>query len=300
MSDSITTISGEEATSVIGREVLFINNLQELQRLSEVLTVKMEYNVILHCNKGHILLDLGGEHHVEVLAGELLLVPAYKLLLPMMVSTDVEARAILFSDRVLKTTLGPQQEIWNRAMYMQQIHTIRSFPWIDALQSFASSLIRDTELELQEEIIFSFMRTFLLFICESLLKGQENMEHPTGSSGREKMLFGQFLDAIAHESQKYRRVAYYANKLCITPKYLSAICRNVSGKKPLRWITESVVEECGLLLRTTDLSMKEVAHRIGFPNPSFFGQYFRSEIGMTPGEYRQNCLKGTLSTDNHK
>ena len=79
---------------------------------------------------------------------------------------------------------------------------------------------------------------------------------------------------------------YYAQAMNITPKYLSTVCKKVSAKNPMRWITESVMEDCYMLLKDTDLSVKEISNRLGFPNSSFFGQYFREQTGVTPVEYR--------------
>jgi AraC-like DNA-binding protein len=85
---------------------------------------------------------------------------------------------------------------------------------------------------------------------------------------------------------KRQQVSYYADKLNISPKYLSTVCKKVSGKNPMRWITEYVMQDCYALLKSTDLSIKEISNRLGFPNSSFFGQYFREQAGMTPMEYR--------------
>jgi transcriptional regulator GlxA family with amidase domain len=46
------------------------------------------------------------------------------------------------------------------------------------------------------------------------------------------------------------------------------------------------MQDCYALLKGTDLSIKEISNRMGFPNSSFFGQYFREQAGMTPMEYR--------------
>jgi AraC-like DNA-binding protein len=86
-------------------------------------------------------------------------------------------------------------------------------------------------------------------------------------------------------------VSYYAERLYITPKYLSTVCTRVSGKSPMRWITDNVMEQCYTLLKTTNMSIKEISNQMGFPNPSFFGQYFRDEAGMTPLEYRTGRRK---------
>ena len=106
------------------------------------------------------------------------------------------------------------------------------------------------------------------------------------STTHEKEIFNQFLQLLSRQEHKHQRVSFYAEKMNITAKYLSLVIKRVSGKSPMRWITESVMEDCYTMLSGTDLSVKEIAYRLGFPNASFFGQYFREQAGMTPMEYR--------------
>ena len=131
----------------------------------------------------------------------------------------------------------------------------------------------------------------MLIVCEQLLSQESTPLDIDASTDRDKVLFNQFLTMVEHEKQKRRQVSYYAEKLYITPKYLSTVCTRVSGKSPMRWITDSVMEQCYTLLKTTTMSVKEISNQMGFPNPSFFGQYFRDEAGMTPLEYRTGKRK---------
>jgi AraC-like DNA-binding protein len=132
----------------------------------------------------------------------------------------------------------------------------------------------------------AFLRVLLLIICEVLLQTEPIHKTNDVSTDRDKTLFHQFLDLLSQEQQKRQQVNYYAEKLCITPKYLSTVCRKVSGKSPIHWITDCVMEDCYQLLRSTDLTVKEISNKLGFPNSSFFGQYFREHAGLTPIEYR--------------
>ena len=111
------------------------------------------------------------------------------------------------------------------------------------------------------------------------------------STMRDKDIFGKFLTLIASEQYKRRQVSYYADKLCLTPKYLSIVCQRVSGKSPMQWITENVMEDCYAMLRDTNKTVKEISDGLGFPNSSFFGQFFRRQAGMTPLEYRAKYHK---------
>lgn len=286
MTDTNDYINGQQPILAIENELVFLNSLKEVENLSVSSPVKMEYNAFVLCRRGRFLLEMGGDQQVLVKAGQLLIVPAQKLLQPMMVSTDIEASALLLSDRVLHSVLGSQIDIWNRAMYMHKNYVVDTHRWSNALQDQSQGIFGDEKLVLFREIAMSFLRSFMLIICEELLRiDHEEKCHET-SSTREMILFNQFLNQLKQEQQKRRKVTYYAEKLCITPKYLSTICHNVSGKSPLRWITESVMEESYAMLRNTDITIKEISNRMGFPNPSFFGQYFREHAGATPQEYR--------------
>ena len=269
--------------------ILFLNNLREVKNLS---TMRLGYNTIVYCRSGRILIELGGNQQVRVKPGEMLLIPTGKLVQPMMVSTDVDANALLISDTVLKSVLGSQISIWNRAMYMKEIYVLEDTSWAMDMGRYTASIFQNiSEPVLYREIIHSFLRTLLLFVCEDLLRKEAMSEKDDASSTHEKEIFNNFLQLISHEQQKRQQVSVYAGKLNITPKYLSAVCKKVSGKTPMRWITESVMEDCYNQLLKTDLSVKEIAHLLGFPNSSFFGQYFRDQAGVTPMEYRTQHKK---------
>jgi len=264
--------------------ILFRDNLREVKNLS---TMRLGYNTIVYCRSGRILIELGGNQQVRVKPGEMLLIPTGKLVQPMMVSTDVDAIALLISDRVLKSVLGSQINIWNRAMYMKEIYVLENTPWAIELGHYIASIFHTmSQPLLYREIVHSFLRTLLLLICEDLARKDVMVGKDDFSSTHEKEIFNRFLQLIAKENRKRQQVSVYAERLNITPKYLSAVCKRVSGKSPMRWITDSVMEDCYNQLLKTDLTVKEISNLLGFPNSSFFGQYFREQAGVTPMEYR--------------
>ncbi|MBQ2208389.1 MAG: AraC family transcriptional regulator [Prevotella sp.] len=270
----------------LGDEVLFVDNLREVENLS---TLRMEYNTITYCRGGRILVEVGGNNQVKVGAGQLLLIPAGKLVQPMLISTDVKAGALMVSERLLKSVLGNQVNIWNKAMYMKEIYVIEEAGWLSGLQSYAQTIFKgSTTPVLFREMVVSFLRTMVLLVCEELLRHEDMSSADDVSTTHDKELFNRFLQLLSEQEQKRQRVTYYAEQLNITSKYLSAISKKVSGKSPMRWITESVMQDCYSLLRDSDLTVKEISNRLGFPNSSFFGQYFREEAGVTPVEYRND------------
>lgn len=280
-----------EPLQVIGEDMLYISSLREVRNLP---SLRITYNSIVVCRTGRIIVEVGGNSQVAVLPGQMLLIPAGKVVQPMMISTDIEANAVLISDKLLKMLLGSQVNIWNEALYMKEIYVIGDSEWLRDMQNLSTPILqRYGEMHLSKDILESYLRMMLLLICEDLLH-HENMtvQEDDTSTRHDKELFNRFLTFISKQKQKRQQVAFYADLLNITPKYLSAVCKRVSDKSPSRWITESVMQDCYILLKESELSVKEISNRLGFPNSSFFGQYFREEAGMTPLEYRNKMKTG--------
>lgn len=273
----------------IDGEVLLLDNLNELNVSQQAF--RIGYNAVVHCRRGCIQIEMADHRQVNVRHGQLLLLPANKLVQPMMVSTDVDASVLLVSDHVLKLVLGKLVNIWNKAMYMEEIYVLDGGPWVQGIMVFADTIFKDKDLELHNELTITFLRMLMLMLCESLAKQTKLTSAYPDSTGNKKAIFNSFLALLAKEPNKRQRVSYYANQLNISSKYLSSVCKSVSDKTPLHWIKESVMEECCLLLVSTDLSVKEISNRLGFPNSSFFGHYFRKQMGMTPIEYRSKSEK---------
>jgi len=85
-----------------------------------------------------------------------------------------------------------------------------------------------------------------------------------------------------------RSVSFYADKLCISSKYLSSLVKEVSDKNPVEWITQCVIFESKTLLKSTDMSIQQISDLLNFPNQSFFGKYFKRYCGMSPLQYKQS------------
>lgn len=83
-----------------------------------------------------------------------------------------------------------------------------------------------------------------------------------------------------------RSVKWYSDRLCLTPKYLSEIVKQASGRTARQWLMAFVLIEIKSLLRNTDYSIKQIAQEMNFSSQSSFGKYFHHATGLAPKEYR--------------
>ncbi|MBO4761588.1 MAG: AraC family transcriptional regulator [Bacteroidales bacterium] len=107
-------------------------------------------------------------------------------------------------------------------------------------------------------------------------------------SARAKLVFDHFLQLVTDYHVSERNVKFYADKLCLTPKYLSKLVKSVSGRSAPEWIDSFVILEAKNLLRYSEISIKEIVYKLHFPNQSVFYKFFKSHTGLTPSEYRNH------------
>lgn len=106
-------------------------------------------------------------------------------------------------------------------------------------------------------------------------------------SNKESIAF-EFAMLVIEHHKTSREVAFYANKLCITPKYLTMVMQKVNGQSASKCIAEYVIIETKALLRNAELDIKELVRHTGFPNQSSLSYFFRKHTGMSPTEYRNS------------
>lgn len=104
---------------------------------------------------------------------------------------------------------------------------------------------------------------------------------------REHELHSQFIQMLMMNYTEEHEVSFYAKKCGVTPAHFCNAIRKACGHSPLKIITGIIVMNAKAQLKSTRLSVKEIAFSLGFGNLSFFNRYFRKHVGMTPQEYRE-------------
>ena len=103
---------------------------------------------------------------------------------------------------------------------------------------------------------------------------------------RREELLAKFIELLESNYKTERSVSFYADKLFVTSKHLSAVLKEISDKTAGEWIDQRVILEAKLLLRSTGLNIQEISAQLNFANQSFFGKYFKHLTGMSPRDYR--------------
>lgn len=266
-------------------DMAIIDNLQTFPFID---AVKMGIHAALLCERGQIELDINGQSAI-VCEDEILYCPVSGIIGRIIVSDDFECKILCMTDKILNDFIHNGARIVHKAVYIERINIIpldqSSKERFLGYYNLARRGMVETGNPFHKEMIHSLVQSFLFFLCGYLQKFLSTVE-PIHANYGEK-LFQRFLGLLAQEELKRHKVDYYADKLCVTPKYLSIICNRMSGKPASDWIRDYTLDEIRHYLRNTDKPIKEISSLLGFPSVHSFGKYVRHNMGVSPKEYRE-------------
>lgn len=142
------------------------------------------------------------------------------------------------------------------------------------------------DYKLKEEVVKSYLHimqcnAFNVFLNET---GMENQNKP---SNRKEELYMNFIREVKKHYSTNRSITFYAEKLFVSPKYLSTIVHETSGMHATKIINQYVILEAKTMLKTKGNSIKDVSNKLNFANQSFFAKFFKQHTGYSPKEYKE-------------
>lgn len=162
---------------------------------------------------------------------------------------------------------------------------------LDDLQKMHSIINRyDSEDKLSRQIQNTLIHSMILMITSSFGSVSLNQDR---MFSRQEILVRKFFDLLIDSCETKRSVSYYADKLCVTPKYLTTVIKSVSNHSAQSWINEAVLISAKRYIMTTDLTIHQIADKLHFLTASSFIRFFRIHAGCSPLDYRK-CINQSL------
>lgn len=267
-------------------DIAILDSLNELP--NDHNSIKVGIFIIMACLEGKMSISINSKGYT-VHANEFLFCMPNTVLNDCMVTPDFKGKILCLSPRVIQETMRMDSVLWDKAFRIKEDPIIHvDMEGVELLQAYSTVIalrIKAYRRVYRKEVMTSLIRTTLYEIL-SELSGYVNSLN--GELLQQKdLLFKRFLELLTSCEVKPRSVAWYADKLYITPKYLSTVCKIVSGKTAFEWINEYVMTDIRHQLKYSSRSIKEISDYLGFPNISFFGKYVKSHTGFNPSDYRK-------------
>ncbi len=271
-------------------------NIQSAEHLRALdYPCRFEGLMMIYCGKGKVTLSVN-LNDSDLTEGHLTIVSPEKIVKATCVELDgngeVNLVIVAMSQKFASEIHVDFKRLLNEALALKRAGGIvlseeHQILMQDYFRLLAKVVLSDNQFK--DNTLTSLVSSMISFVAGVWSENLEKVsETETQSSSRSRMVFEQFIRLVGEYHTKYRNVGFYADKLCLTPKYLSKLIKTSSGKSAPEWIDAFVILEAKNLLKYSDVSIKEIVYRLNFPNQSVFYKFFKCRTGMTPSEYRNS------------
>jgi len=264
------------------------------------------HRIGLVCTGGRAQFEYDGVKYT-LEKNDLFLYMRHNIISNFMASSDFNCRQIWFT----------RSEIWNLNIYsntsLMDMVYLKQHPKVhlsdddmSLIDSYFQLLFRRMKNRspiLYPDIVRSLVGTMMLEMLSMMRREEvrkemlsangagQDLQEDTSSSIHRRRLADKFMRMAEQSDGRIRKVEEFASQLNITPKYLSTILKETLNCRPSAIIQLFTMKAIEYRLRFTDMTIQEISIDLNFPNPSFFGKYFKEHAGMTPLEYRNKYHK---------
>lgn len=265
-------------------------NLSKLANVSELISsshpFKIKFSLFILCIDGHMNIRMNMTEY-KISENEALIIPEGTIGQCNYISDDCRLMIIAFSKNYLNNDINPQIAIVNQRYLSKSPILSLNNDEIEEFKNIYSNIkkiIENNNDVYKNEIIIKYIHILLYSYYRLIIKSSdfENSE----KKNRKSRVFDQFMQELEKFHIKERKIGFYADKLCLTPKYLSQVIFEVSGRHAGDWIKDYVILEAKALLKSGQYSVQQVSDMLNFANQSFFGVYFKKAVGCSPLAYQ--------------
>lgn len=295
----------EKVAAYKDEKIIILNKINELDNIKHTSIIKTDFSLAILCLKGESSLLINNNFY-KISPNDLLICPPQTLLKVDRVDDDFTCYGFCLSAEYSKRIFlaSSSTSTWNSRLYLEK-HPIITLNDEESqlfcqYYNLLHSKLTGSPHRHQKELINTLLQAFFYEFQDSIDK---HIQIKATSFNASNNLFNAFIELLVSSYPKERTVSYYASRLFVTSKYLSAVCKEKSGETASELITCYVMKDIEYLLKCPEKSIKEIANELRFENLSFFGKYVKRNLGISPKKYRENLAtpkRGYYPTDQNE
>ena len=267
--------------SHIGNDILLLDEVSKIPIPRE--PRRMQCLLLAMCLEGNV------SYYVDSVKHNVIIINQGRSVYNCTLSPDCRGIGILVDYKFFNETIKSVHELSSLFLFARNHPVFRlpkeRFDFIYETFFRIKAKIDEPENRFRREMVQAMFLTMAYELSNVIYSVQAQNE---SCNTRAEEIFTQFIKLVEKNFRAERRVGWYSEQLCISPKYLSETIKAVSKRTPNEWIDSYVTIELRMLLRNTQKSIKEIAQELNFSNQSFLGKYFKEHTGMSPSEYRRS------------
>ena len=239
------------------------------------------------CLKGKAQYSVNTKKH-EVEENDIIIINEGQVTDDYLISRDFKGIGLMISSEFFKEIIKDVHELSSLFLFSRShpVCTLKKNE-VDNIIDYYRILkhkLEDTSHHFRKETVRSLLTT-MIYDLSNVIYNIQNYNDKKQT--RAEHIFTEFIHLLEQNFKNERRVSWYGQQLCISPKYLSETIKQISHHTPNEWIDNYVTLEIRVLLKNSTKSIKEIAQELHFPNQSFLGKYFKEHVGKSPSEYRK-------------
>ena len=264
--------------------------LQQYDHATAIVKTELSKFWLCHVQHGTITVSFEQEKH-KLLADTVFVVPEGIQFKVVSSSRNMRMEVLVFDEplmNVVYALLGAEADFGYLEMAFWSDKTIDK-PFNRMLAADYDLLrvaVEQPNLVARNKMITALLVHLLL----TLYNASDRPENTTqkDNSKRSRQLLNHFFELVGENILSgQRNIPFYAERLCVSERYLFKVCKKETGKTPKDLINEFLVGQIKNALLTTEMTHQQIADQFDFPDQSAFGQFFKRQEGMSPSEFRQ-------------
>ena len=252
--------------------------------------LRFECGIQLLCISGRSIISTGVEQYDFCKTSELIFL-AGSLIEVIKPSPDFKVRMLLFPKNIfLKAALPIDTSYFNymsEAPYFNHAAndtSLASWKRVNQWMDMAELLFSHPAKYFREQLEQNFLQSLFMWIFNTIPQQYLSIHN---KYSRKQILYHRFMVLLREHSTQEHQINYYANQLCITPRYLNEVVIQYSnGRTPKQLIDEQLTAELKVQLSNPSLSIMEIAQLFNFQEPANMSRFFKKNTGMSPKEFR--------------
>lgn len=285
----------QERLSRLNQELLSEKNICSSRGVLTTFPVSMKSPLRLKglglvvCRQGSFQFSLNQvDFHAK--AGDTLFIPEDAAFRILQESEDLEVYILVYQIEPIRDIIG--NSVASMYMYSQLTPELSCvWPTGEESEFIKYMSLLDNVLQMEENTFSLYEKKLLLLaltyrICS--IYNRKLISAGEEAVGRKNEIFIRLIQLIEKYYMQERGVEFYADKLCLSPKYLSAVSKSICGYTVQELVFKAIIRKSISLLKNTQKDIQEISNEFGFPNASYFGTFFKKQMGISPQQYRKN------------
>ncbi|MBR5030976.1 MAG: AraC family transcriptional regulator [Muribaculaceae bacterium] len=251
--------------------------------------IESRYTAILLCIDGEAIIEANMQEY-RLHKGDCICIGNILYKSTVKMSEDFHARVVICMSTFAFDSIVGIPTGFMESIYTKPIVNITDNTQLDILLNYIDSLDKLQNLQLgsrHNELVVLTFRSIILMMA--MLRGDTNNLNKF-VYGQGDVYFRNFIDLVEQHVKKEHEVAFYAEQLHITPKYLSEVCKNKSGHKAKEIISSFLISKIKQEMIVSGKSIKTIAYEYGFADQSSMGKFFSKMTGLSPSDFRKRTL----------